>query len=135
MRRKKPGPRSLAEATTNVVSLASRSAPRLRAPASLNAVEKALFNEAVETNPHLTSGDIQLLASYVMAKAKSDKLARKTDVASIKSWEMVSRVMISLAVKLRCTSHSQVHPERAGRARQNALPLSRMQQFLDDNDD
>lgn len=134
MARKKPGRQSIAEKSqTNVIALAPRSGPRLRPPSNLNAAEKALFNDAVQSNPHLASGDVQLLASYVMAKAKSDKLARKTDAASIKNWELVSRVMISLAVKLRITSHSQTHPERAGRARQNAGPVSYYQSgALDD---
>ena len=133
MPRKKPGRQSMADAmASNVVALATRSAPRLRPPASLNAAEKALFNEAVDSNPHLAPGDVQLLASYVMAKAKSDKLARKTDSQSIKNWEMVSRVMISLAVKLRITSHSQTHPEKAGRARQNHQQGSYYERMDDD---
>lgn len=134
--RKKPGPKSQAETLVdNIVALAPRSGPRLRPPSSLNAAEKALFNEAVQSNPHLAAGDVQLLASYVMAKSKSDKLVRKTDQASIKNWELVSRVMISLAVKLRITSHSQTHPEKAGRARQNHQAVSYYQSGALDEDE
>ena len=115
---KKPGRRSAAE--LNVVSLATtRSRPRLSAPSSLNAAERAQFVEAVNNNPHLKAGDVPFLAAYCQTLVKVNKLARKTDAASIKSWELCSRVMISMAVKLRVTSHSQTHPETAGRARAN----------------
>jgi hypothetical protein len=43
-------------------------------------------------------------------------------------------VMISIAVKLRLMSHSQTHPETAGRARNNARPPSYYSTMTDDDE-
>ena len=131
----KRGPRS--SASNLVVLDATRSRPKLTPPQLLTKIERALFIDATSSNPHLKPGDAQFLASYCMALAKSNKLARKTDTASIKSWELTTRVMISMATKLRITSQATTHPEKAGRARANQLPPSyyeTMDDFDDDND-
>lgn len=128
---KKPGRRSAAD---NVVALVPKTRARLAAPWSLNPAERAQFNDAGNNNPHLKLADAPFLAAYCQTIVKVQKLARKTDRESIKAWEMCSRVMISMAVKLRLTSHSQTHPETAGRARQNHQTSSYFA-TMDQNDD
>ena len=129
---KKPGRRSAAD---NIVALVPKTRARLAAPSSLNPAERAQFNDAVNNNPHLKLGDVPFLAAYCQTIVKVQKLARKNDRESIKAWELCSRVMISMAVKLRLTSHSQTHPETAGRARQNHKPVSYYDTMTDDSDD
>lgn len=130
---KKPGRRSAAE--DNVVRLVSSTAPRIRPPSTLNAQERAIFTEVIATNGHLKVGDGLLVAAFAQTLAVVTKLARKTDSQSIKDWELKSRVMISLATKLRITQQAATHHITAGRARDNAIPASRMQQFLDESDE
>jgi len=88
----------------------------------LDAAERALFVQLVETNPHLDIGDIEVVADLVQAMIKARKLARKTDAKSVKSWEITQRVVLSTLTKLRLTPQATVHPEKAGRARANAKP-------------
>jgi hypothetical protein len=66
---------------------------------------------------------------------KTDKLARKTDAASVSAWEKCARVMLSKATKLRVTLQAATHHITAGRARDAARPVSRMQQFLNAHGD
>ena len=96
-----------------------RARSRISAPSALNAPERALFNELINNNGHLKPGDAPFLAAFVQAMMKVNKLARKTDAASIKSWEMTSRVMLSMGTKLRITAQATTHHITAGRARNN----------------
>ena len=119
----KRGPKSSAE--LNVVKLdVTNARSKIIAPSSLNAPEKALFNEVVCNNAHLTPGDALLIGAFVQAFAKTNKLAKKSDAASVASWEKTSRVMISLATKLRLTQQAKTHHITAGRTAANALPMS-----------
>jgi hypothetical protein len=129
---KKPGKRSAASLSV-IVPFITR--PRIPAPSSLNAAERGLFNDSIHNNPHLKLQDAPFLAAYCQTVIKVNKLARKTDAASAKVWEMSARVMISMAVKLRLTSHSQTHPETAGRARNNHQPVSYYDQIRNESDD
>jgi len=131
---KKPGRRSAAE--NNIVQLVSPTRPRITPPASLIAQERAIFIEIVSTNPHLKIGDALLIAAFSQTLAIVNKLARKCDSQSIKNWELKSRVMISLATKLRITQQAATHHGVAGRARDNAKPQSYYATMQDDaNDD
>ena len=128
---KKPGRKS---AEDNVVQLVS-TRPRITAPSALNAQERAIFNEIIASNPHLQIGDALLVAAFSQTLAVVNKLARKTDSQSIKDWELKSRVMISLATKLRITQQAATHHVVAGRARDNAKPMTRVQAFLEEHGD
>ena len=130
---KKPGPRSSAE--MSVVQLADhRKTPRLQPPSTLTAIEASYFRALVTANPHLQPGDQLFLAAYCATINKVNRLAKKLDKESIRSWELASRVMISMSVKLRLVPHSVTHPERAGRGRSNAAPMTVMEMFLAENE-
>jgi hypothetical protein len=128
---KKPGRKS---AALNVVQFAVTSMrPRISPPSSLNAAERAVFIATVTGNPHLKSGDALMLAAFAQTLVKVNKLARKTDAASVSAWEKCARVMLSMATKLRVTQQAATHHITAGRARENSgRPLTRMQQSLMD---
>ena len=129
----KRGPKSAAE--LNVVKLdLTNTRPKITPPSSLNAAEKALFNEVVRNNAHLLPGDALLIGAFVQALAKANKLAKKSDAASIASWEKVSRVMIALATKLRLTQQAKTHHITAGRAAANASPVSYYDRMDQDDD-
>lgn len=101
---KKPGRRSIAE--SNIVQLVSSTRPRIAAPSSLNAAERAVFSETVEGNGHLKVGDTLMIAAYAQTLVKVNKLARKTDTASVGAWEKCARVMLAMATKLRVTQQA-----------------------------
>jgi hypothetical protein len=93
---------------------------RQRAHASAN---YALFVETVSDNPHLTIADAPFLATYVQALAKTytrtkNRCSKRKGVGDDSARDDFDDV------KLRPTSHSQTHPEKAGRARNNATPPS-----------
>jgi hypothetical protein len=103
---------------------AAKTRPRLTPPSLLAKAERELFIETANLNPHLRAADAAFLAAYVQALAKTYKLARLTDAASVASWEKTSRVMMSMATKPRITSQAQTNPLTAGRARNNQQPVS-----------
>jgi len=129
---RKPGRKSAAE--HNVIALVPSARPRITPPASLNALERAIFVQIVSTNPHLKIGDTLLIAAFAQTLAVVNKLARKTDSQSIKDWELKSRVMISLATKLRITQQAATHHGVAGRARDSAKPQSYYATMQDDDE-
>lgn len=80
------------------------------------------YQQLQAVNPHLRLADVALLAAYAQAMTKTYRLARQSDPASVSSWEKSARMAMSLATKLRVTAQSQVHPETAGRKRQQLPP-------------
>ena len=75
---------------------------RLETPAGLNAKEREMFAELVNsTNPdHFRPSDIPMLIAFVQASLLSRKLARS---GTISDWEKATRCLSSLATRLRLT--------------------------------
>lgn len=60
-----------------------------------------------------------LLAAFAQAASKTQRLAKKDDAASVKSWDQSCRAMMALARSLRATPQATTHHETAGRRRAN----------------
>jgi hypothetical protein len=88
--------------------------PKLSPPSILSTVERTLFTELANGNQHLTAPDAALLAGYVQALNKMQRLAKKSDIAA---WEKATRVALALGRSLRLTPQSTVRPETVGRHR------------------
>ena len=72
---------------SNIISLDVTGAqPPLKPPTLLTKSERVLFIECAQLNPHLVEGDIQMLAAYAQALAKTYELAKKNDAASVSRW-------------------------------------------------
>jgi hypothetical protein len=108
---------------------------RISPPAELTKAQRAIFASIAANNAHLRPADSVMLGLFVQAVTKSQSLAKKSDAASIASWEKTSRVAAMWATKLRLTVQSQVLPDAAGRKRDAQPTMSRMQQFLEENRD
>lgn len=89
--------------------------PRLTAPSTLTAAERAVFVETVAQYPHLKPGDIPMIAAFAQATVKTFKLAKQQH--DVQAWERSARVMISFATKLRLTPQSHTRAEALGRKR------------------
>ena len=86
-------------------------------------------------NPHLREADGGLLTAYAQTLAKTFRLAKKDDGPSIKGWKEAARAALAYARALRVETLSQVHPEKAGRARQNRQSQSYYDTMMDQGDD
>lgn len=104
---------------SNIVPLRPTPArTRLSPPATLNAAERALFNETAAQHTHLKPGDATILAAFAQASARSFKLAKGNDT---KAWETAVRAALALARALRLTPISATRAETLGRKRQDAV--------------
>ena len=96
------------------------SPPRLTAPAGLLSEECALFDSVTSSlDPkHLRESDLPMLVAYVQASLLSRRLARTDKVAE---WEKATRLMATLATKLRLTPQSRVDPKALARQEPSLL--------------
>jgi hypothetical protein len=104
------GPKSAAQLAINNVDGTPH---RLTPPPGLTAQERKLFVQLIAaTSPdHFAPGDIPMLIAYPQAVLLSHKLGRDPD--NVADWEKCTRVMSSLAVRLRLCPHSRVRAESA----------------------
>ena len=104
--------------------------PRITPPLSLTKSERSLFVELAADAPHLVPADAPLLGAYCQAIL----LARRTgrDPARVDVWERITRVMTTLATKLRLTPQSRSCPKSLARQQRPASHYDRM--ALDDDD-
>ena len=100
---------------------------RITAPSSLTKSERSLFTELATDAGHLVQADAPLLASYVQAVLLSRQAARNP--GAIDQWQKVTRVMMSLATKLRLTAQSRCDPKSLTRRQ---APLSHYERMSDD---
>lgn len=93
--------------------------PRLTAPSGLTKSERALFNEIVAgcAADHFRESDKFLLVSLVQAIALSRRAVRGAARApgQLAAWERSTRLVTTLATKLRLTVQSRVDPKTIGR--------------------
>src|SRR6516162_824157 len=102
---------------SNLIALApTDTRPRLNPPAILSTAEATLFEELAAANPHLGVSDVALLAAFTQAVIKTQRLAKKSDIAA---WERAGRLALSLARSLRLTQQSISDAKTAGRAKRN----------------
>jgi hypothetical protein len=99
----------------NALNITSVS-PRLIAPSSTNAAERAEFDRIVAASApsHFRPGDIPLIVSLAQANLMTHKLAR--DPKKIVQWERAARVQAMLSTKLRITPQARTDPKTIGRA-------------------
>ena len=100
------------------------SRPRITAPSSLTKSERMLFTELAADAGHLVQADAPLLASYVQAVLLSRQAARNP--GAIDQWQKVTRVMMSLATKLRLTAQSRTDPKTLTRQQKTGSYYDRM---------
>jgi hypothetical protein len=119
-------------AAANVVTLtATSTGSRLTAPPILRDDERSLFTKLAALNKHLTATDAPMLACYVQAISKTQRLARTKDVSA---WERAARVAMAMSRQLRMTASSATHPDKLSRARRDANPTL-VEQILRETDD
>ena len=90
--------------------------PRITPPASLTKAERFLFIELAADAPHLVPADAPLLGAYCQAVLLSRRTGR--DPVRVEAWERATRVMTSLATKLRLTPQARTCPKSIGRQQQ-----------------
>jgi hypothetical protein len=94
---------------------ASGDGPRINPPASLTATERVLFLETVRHHQHLGPGDSVMIAAYVAASVKFQRLSRGRE--DVRDWEKAGRMMLALARSLRLTQQSATDAKTLARAR------------------
>src|SRR5258705_12973905 len=104
--------------SAKIVALPTPPRPRLTAPKTLTASERAIFNETAAQHSHLKPGDAMGLAAFAQASVRSFKLVKKDDT---KAWEQAVRAILALARSLRLTPISSTPAESRGRQRQDAV--------------
>lgn len=114
------------------------SAVRLATPAGLTRKERAEFERLINaTDPrHFRQGDTPLMIAFVQASILSRRLAR--DVTKNQEWERATRVLASLATKLRLSPQSRFDRKTIGsmeRPPDETVPWNRKTQSRDDDDD
>ena len=90
--------------------------PRLTPPSSLNTAERTLFNELVGSCPpdqFLEKSDAPLLIAYVQAAVISQATAHDPDKIAI--WEKSTRMLATLATRLRLAPQARVDPKTLAR--------------------
>jgi hypothetical protein len=97
---------------------------RIAPPASLTKAERALFIELAADAGHLVQADAPLLASYVQAMILSHRAGR--DAALVEVWERTTRVMMSLATKLRLTAQARTDAKSLARGQRPVSHYERM---------
>ena len=103
------------------------SRPRITPPAGLTKAERSLFTELAADAGHLVQADAPLLAAYTQAVILSRRAGR--DPARIEAWERITRVMASLATKLRLTPQARTDAKTTARGQR---PLSHYERMPDD---
>jgi len=103
---------------------------RITPPSSLTKLERSLFTELAADAGHLVQADAPLLASYVQAVILSRRAGR--DPRRIDTWEVSTRLMGSLATKLRLTPQSRTDPKTLTRRQ---APLSHYERMALDADE
>ena len=107
-------PRKSAAELSVLSSAATATRPRLTPPSSLSTDERLEFIAIADDNRHLRRTDVAMLAAYVVAATKVQKLARSKDVGP---WERATKVMMALARSLRLTQQSCTDPKTLTRSR------------------
>jgi len=92
--------------------------PRLTVPEILTESEAKIFTEVVgSADPrHFTKDDLPILIAFARATARADVLCVKDEDMPL--WLSVTRVQMSLAMKLRLTPSTRMRDKR------NAAPLA-----------
>ena len=109
-------------------------APRLQPPADLGAEETALFRQLVASCPsdHFVESDQPLLTAYVIAiclsRRAAAKLAEDPSLATV--WERSTRMLATLATRLRLAPQARVSPKTL--ARRAAAHRPSAYDFLED---
>jgi hypothetical protein len=102
--------KSAAELAITPATTAAR--PHLSPPSSLSTAERLEFIALADENRHLRRTDAPMLACYVMAVTKVQKLSRGRNVAL---WERATKTMLALARSMRLTQQAQRDPKVVGR--------------------
>src|SRR5262245_3480766 len=89
---------------------------RLEPPAHLTKSERAQFLAIVDGSApgHFMPSDAPLLAAYVTAITLSRRTARDPD--KLGQWEAATKMMATLATKLRVSPHTRRDPKTVARA-------------------
>ena len=97
---------------------------RLTAPAGLNTKERVLFEQLVHTTSprHFRASDVSLLVAFVQAIAVAQAGPRFKQGAE---WEKATRMMASLATRLRLTPQSRSDPKTIARSNNQMMELRR----------
>ena len=109
--------------------------PRLQPPADLAEEEAALFRQLVASCPsdHFVESDQPLLAAYCIAiclsRRSAAKLAEDPSLATV--WERSTRMLATLATRLRLAPQSRVDPKTL--ARRAAAHRPSAYDLLEDN--
>ena len=110
-------------------------APRLQPPNDLGPEERALFVKLVGSSPsgHFIETDQPLLTAYVIAiclsRRAAAKLAEDPSLATV--WERSTRMLATLATRLRLAPQSRVDPKTL--ARRAAAHRPSAYDLLEDN--
>lgn len=101
-------------------------AHRLRSPGGMDPEARAIFDEIVASCPesHFVASDRQLLACYATALAVSRRASSNLhkNPSALATWEKASRLLATLASKLRLCPSSRADPKVIGRASMDHRP-------------
>ena len=93
--------------------------PPLDPPACLSKDERALFEEIVSacSTRHFVASDAPLLVGYVQAIALARNAIGKaaTNTEALQTWEKATRMMATLATRLRLAPQARIDPKTLGR--------------------
>jgi hypothetical protein len=117
MRRGRKSPDDAMASAINVTGKPSR----LTAPASLTSGERTLFDDLVGAcdSSHFRKSDLPLLIAFIQAAVISQAAAH--DPGEIAVWEKSTRMLATLATRLRLAPQSRVDPKTIGRQDQSNL--------------
>ena len=89
--------------------------PRLDAPSTLTTAEQKLFNQLIAAcdASHFRRSDLPLLVAFVQATAISQAAAHDPDKIVI--WEKSTRLLATLATRLRLAPQARLDPKSAHR--------------------
>jgi hypothetical protein len=111
--------------------------PRVSPPAGLADKEKRLFQTIVAqcAPSHFVASDAPLIGAYVQAILLSRWAVKEGDLAT---WERASKVMATMATKLRLCPHSRTDPKTITRRSPGGIGISAsdyLATLTDDTDD
>ena len=107
-------------------------ARRLQPPADLDATTAEMFRDVVANCPasHFAPADAHVLTAFVQAVQISRQSAG--DPASVAMWEKSTRLIATLAQRLRLCPSARMPRSTATRAIERDLPRSYYEQMADD---